>query len=102
MTRERGRRHVALSEVNMYRRAAVLVLLLVSCGCAGVTVTPLDVDGAKKDGAASGLRYYLPRPYLLVVKLPAVAEQAPEARDPFPAGGAAGSPGAKKDTDEEG
>jgi len=40
-------------------------------GCAGVTVTPLNPDNnTKVKGAESGLRYYMPMPYLLVIELP--------------------------------
>jgi hypothetical protein len=48
---------------------AISVCLLV--GCAGVTVTPLRPDdNTKVSKAQSGLRYYMPMPYLLVVELP--------------------------------
>jgi len=55
-------------------RARALVATCVTiaiAGCAGVTVTPLNPDGlTRTSGAVSGLRYYLPMPYLLVTELP--------------------------------
>jgi hypothetical protein len=40
-------------------------------GCAGISVTQLDPATDKpKHGAAEGVRYYLPAPYLLVAELP--------------------------------
>jgi hypothetical protein len=45
--------------------------------CASVTAVPLDSDGTRPwldwlgFGRASGIRYYLPKPYLLVTELPA-------------------------------
>ena len=50
---------------------ALATLLCMLAGCAGVTVTPLNPDdNTKVKGAESGLRYYMPMPYLLVMELP--------------------------------
>src|ERR1700674_4096051 len=47
-------------------------------GCAPrIAATPLAPDGATPlPGAASGFRYFLPRPYLLVMEIPAGARVA--------------------------
>jgi hypothetical protein len=44
-------------------------------GCASVTAVPLNIDGTKKkDGKdqdlVAGIRYYMPKPYLLITELP--------------------------------
>jgi hypothetical protein len=44
-------------------------------GCAGVTVTPLDLSGNETAGAR-GFRYFPPKPYLLVMEGPAVGGAA--------------------------
>ncbi len=49
--------------------AAVLTGAILT-GCAGVDVQALSVDGQTPSGRP-GLRYYMPRPYLLVTRLPA-------------------------------
>jgi hypothetical protein len=53
-----------------------LTALILLTGCAGVTVTPLDATGKKAQDQEAGLRYYMPRPYLLVVQLPATASKS--------------------------
>ena len=59
------------------RIGLLLASALAVSGCAGVSVQALSPDGQHAVGAA-GLRYYLPRPYLLVTAAPAnVAEAAP-------------------------
>jgi hypothetical protein len=48
-----------------------IIPLAALCGCASVDVKPLDSDGVKiKSSADAGLRYYMPKPYLLVMRLP--------------------------------
>lgn len=51
------------------RRLYVIAPALLLAGCAGVDVQALSVDGSTKSGLP-GLRYYMPRPYLLVTRLP--------------------------------
>lgn len=45
--------------------------------CASVTVTPLAPDGTALKNKAEGLRYYLPKPYLLVTELPSETMSTP-------------------------
>jgi hypothetical protein len=47
---------------------ALAFLLFMITGCAKVSVTPLAPDG-RASGEAEGLRYFLPKPYLLVMNL---------------------------------
>ena len=50
----------------------VCVAPFILAACASIDVKPLDAAGKKyADDADSGLRYYLPRPYLLVMRVPA-------------------------------
>jgi hypothetical protein len=53
----------------MSKWSLILALLLLS-GCAEVKVTPLTPEGAEAK-QEEGLRYYQPKPYLLVANLPA-------------------------------
>lgn len=48
---------------------------LLLTGCASISVQHLDPTGATSEGAP-GIRYYLPRPYLLVTLLPADSTSA--------------------------
>lgn len=74
---------------------------LTVCGCASVDVQHLDPTGHQADGAP-GLRYYLPKPYILVTLLPAEATAAgagptvggapARARNVAPPGGAGAPP----------
>jgi hypothetical protein len=57
----------------MRRTTWLIVLVLMVSGCASISVVPLQHDGSPATGKAEGLRYYLPRPYLLVTDLPADA-----------------------------
>lgn len=46
-------------------------------GCAAVTAVPLEADGLSRvEGAEPGFRYYMPRPYLLVARMPAAGGSA--------------------------
>jgi hypothetical protein len=54
-----------------YAFAACLLPCILLGGCAGVSVEPLGYNG-KSNGEASGIRYYMPKPYLLVTELPTV------------------------------
>ena len=67
---------------------ALAAMLCLFAGCAGVAVTPLAPDGLTKlRGAESGLRYYMPMPYLLVMELPpstVPTESTPNAAHPPP------------------
>ena len=58
-------------------------------GCASVSVIPLTADGQPKN-EAPGMRYYMPKPYLLVTRTPAEAVVV---------GGAGGSDGAGRPAD---
>jgi hypothetical protein len=60
--KERSQRCLVLS--------AVFVALIVS-GCAHIVVAPLNPDGTRTTTQGLGLRYYLPKPFLLVMLLPA-------------------------------
>lgn len=53
----------------MFGRAFAMIPAFLLAGCAGVTVQALNVEGTAKSGQP-GLRYYMPRPYLLVTQLP--------------------------------
>jgi hypothetical protein len=57
----------------------VTSLMTLSVGCAGISVTPLTHDGQKAD-EEKGVRYYMPRPYLLVMDL----KQPPVAKSEKP------------------
>jgi hypothetical protein len=48
--------------------AAASAVCLTLCGCAKVSITPLKPDGTPS-GEAEGIRYYVPKPYLLVMNL---------------------------------
>lgn len=50
--------------------ALTFLALFVVSGCAQVTVRALNSDGTVSTDKAKGLRYYTPRPYLLVMRLP--------------------------------
>lgn len=61
----------------MLRPYSWVLLALLIPGCARVHILPLDPDGvAKLQNAAEGLRFYRPKPYLLVVALPPPASAA--------------------------
>lgn len=61
-------------------RFSFLVVVAATCigltGCASVDVTPLNKDFTEAKGQAKGLYYYMPKPYLLVMELPAVNSSA--------------------------
>jgi hypothetical protein len=63
-----------MSQVTQSKRrfsSAIIALpLLCLTGCGSITAQVLTADGRSPDGAP-GFRYYLPRPYLLVMALPA-------------------------------
>lgn len=52
------------------RAIALGICILLVVGCAKVSVHPLDANGYAT-GKPEGLRYYMPRPYLLVMRVPA-------------------------------
>jgi hypothetical protein len=47
-----------------------MVILFAFVGCASVDSTPLHPDGTVDVGKARGIRYYVPKPYLLITELP--------------------------------
>ena len=49
---------------------SIAVSLAALSGCATITAVQVDADGKQVTDAAEGIRYYLPRPYLLVTELP--------------------------------
>lgn len=49
---------------------AYLLVLLYLSGCARMEIIPLKHDGTEDDAKQKGLRYYLPKPYLLVAEAP--------------------------------
>lgn len=57
----------------MTRQLSILAGALTLCGCAGISVTQLNVDGSAKSKTPNGAVYFLPKPYLLVTRLPATA-----------------------------
>jgi hypothetical protein len=69
----KGMVEVSMQIFMRLRAPLCLGVLFLLTGCAGVTVTPLDATGKKAPGQEAGLRYYMPRPYLLVVQLPPTA-----------------------------
>jgi hypothetical protein len=70
----RARRRLAPSS---HFSAGVVFLTLLLAGCASINVKPLDADGKRiLPNADAGLRYYLPKPYLLVMRLPADPKSA--------------------------
>lgn len=79
------------------------VLGLVSC--ASITAVPLKVDGAEAKNVVDGIRYYLPKPYLLVARLPASVQSSEAGKsrpgEPPQDGSSTENP-AKKDEGEEG
>lgn len=84
---DRGRPHTRrLSAWALF--ASVLSLT----ACAKVSVTPLDAYG-NRTSQAEGLRYYLPKPYLLVMAVPGGSTQAGSA-DATPQVDLNGKPGA--------
>jgi hypothetical protein len=81
----------------MASRTGILLPALCSfslCGCASVTVTPLDQKG-QPNGEFSGIRYYMPKPYLLVTEIP--NDQLPK-----PEKGGAGAPAPGDTADKQG
>jgi hypothetical protein len=69
----KGMVEVSMRIFMRLRAPLCLGVLILLTGCAGVTVTPLDANGKVAKDQGAGLRYYMPRPYLLVVQLPATA-----------------------------
>jgi len=74
--------------------ALALVSVLLS-GCASLHVQALSPDGTKVSGEP-GIRYYMPRPYLLVTEVPANAAGSNQVQDKAPVNvpppGKAGAP----------
>jgi hypothetical protein len=68
----------------------LLASTLALCGCASVTAIPLDASGVAKqctnpstkevENCVQGIRYYMPKPYLLITELPVTP--APAAASP--------------------
>jgi len=55
-----------------YRIVVALASFLLS-SCAQIDAIPLNSDGTEAASKANGIRYYLPKPYLLVMALPQTA-----------------------------
>lgn len=55
---------------RIIRYAALISHILLLGACAQVHVTPLEANGKPKADAQEGVRYYLPKPYLLVAEVP--------------------------------
>jgi hypothetical protein len=92
------------------RTAAIALVSSALASCAQVTSIPLNMDGSEDklpDGSAKvhGIRYYMPKPYLLVTELPAVPSS--RARTEGDQGSAAaraekeGNPGKGKNPSQE-
>ena len=60
-------------------------LALAATSCASISAVPLNPDGTKAEKQAEGIRYYMPKPYLLVAELPLV-KKAEEKRGATPKG----------------
>lgn len=56
----------------MKRLGVLVIACLLMAGCASITAVPLDPVSFKKTGGEPGIRYYMPKPYLLVMELPPV------------------------------
>src|SRR5208337_1338519 len=54
----------------MTRIAAIVCLSALVSACAKVSVIPLEANGTGLKMAQEGVRYYLPKPYLLVAQIP--------------------------------
>jgi len=56
----------------MKRLIGLVIAGILLTGCASITAIPLQADGKRKGGdVEKGIRYYTPKPYLLVMELPA-------------------------------
>ncbi|HEY2069947.1 MAG TPA: hypothetical protein VGG48_10370 [Rhizomicrobium sp.] len=51
-------------------RAILLASTIALAGCASVTSIPLNANGTRATGQEEGIRYYKPKPYLLITELP--------------------------------
>ncbi len=70
----------------MHFRAILLASTIALTGCASITAVPLNPDGSEKLAADSshavqGIRYYMPKPYLLVTELPEAAKDTASTGD---------------------
>ena len=56
----------------MFRFHPIVLIVFTAplAACASVSVTALDYHGKPKPGEAKGIRYYMPKPYLLVAEVP--------------------------------
>jgi len=77
------------------RRIFVFVLLAALSGCASIDVVPLTPNGSEDRSQEHGIRYFLPKPYLLVTELPMVG---PGDQGAPAAAGGAGKGGGKDDS----
>jgi hypothetical protein len=67
--------------MRAYVLFGITASVIAMSGCASISVRHLDPTGSHRDGV-SGIRYYLPRPYLLVTLLPPEADSvAPSGAD---------------------
>lgn len=77
---------------SKYLRISVLLVGASIYGCASITAIPLKPDGSKQDNVVDGIRYYLPKPYLLVTELPEEPQsQQSQASGTTPTGGGSGN-----------
>ncbi|WP_233886396.1 hypothetical protein [Paraburkholderia flagellata] len=78
----------------MSKRMAMVIVVAGVSGCAGISAIPLTKDGAPT-GQQEGFRYYVPKPYLLVVEMPAATTDGTDtAQNPIqPAPANPASPG---------
>lgn len=85
----------------MSKQMAIVVAVAGISGCAGISVTPLTTTGAPDTTQQEGFRYYVPKPYLLVVEIPTASADGadslqnqirPAPTNPAPAAGTVGAP----------
>jgi hypothetical protein len=77
--------------MSKVRVIACLIWSLPLGACASVSVIPLDYNGRPKTDEAPGVRYYMPKPYLLVTQIK--NDQLPPPTPPKDGGGGAGAAG---------
>ena len=56
-------------EIFMMKLILIIGSFVLLTSCSRVIVLPLDPDGKKLDDVQQGVRYYLPKPYLLVTEV---------------------------------
>jgi hypothetical protein len=86
--------------VSIWRHALIAGVYFTLSNCASVSILPLNPNGTVDTTQAPGLRYYMPKPYLLVTVIPPPPQKptdprllrAPPAPAPPPPPGPGGGP----------